>query len=466
MQTGIQQPDFIVNPEGEVSNNKPGKIVKRNPSDLVFFEEPETGLARIKTATKEVSAANVSYSEAASSPELSDSQKSWVREKQVPIYADTIPRRQAVKQENKQIAIAAKELVRKYAEIQEDGSVAYKSDAFTIKKTGKEYTIHHCKDELSRYSNPIASFSLDRKGNPRKINADKLNGAERQEFLLVADNIRDDVALPDKNADVREMGNQLGSLAPAGTQKVLTSFRNAEVMKIMADSLQASGTNELKIGDFRIKGERNNSQATLQLYKTEADGSERVRVDWEAKQGNGTLETNMKTMKLSEHEINQLKFVAQNANLLNNRQYLSTLETKSSPSPISVGEILLPLHPALAREWEKIESAPNGKGWTQTTKQGNDELRNKLKTQEGKLSIPEQREVYAKLALQRQIQLNTTGKSNINLPPLKNIIKDLGKQRQSAINKTYTPTPKIESFKSTSKPKVSAVNISKNGLEI
>ena len=51
-QTGIQQPDFIANPEGEVSNNKPGKIVKRNPSDLVFFEEPETDLARIKTVTK------------------------------------------------------------------------------------------------------------------------------------------------------------------------------------------------------------------------------------------------------------------------------------------------------------------------------------------------------------------------------------------------------------------------------
>ena len=132
----------------------------------------------------------------------------------------------------------------------------------------------------------------------------------------------------------------------------------------------------------------------------------------------------------------------------------------------SVAEIPLPLHPALAREWEKIESTPNGKGWTQTTEQGNDELRNKLKTQEGKLSIPEQREMYAKLALQRQIQLNTIGKSNINLPPLKNIIKDLGKQRQSVINKTYAPTPKIESFKSTSAAKVNVENISKKGLEI
>lgn len=447
-QVELEQPDFVVNNNGEISNNKPGKIVKREPSELVFFEEEENGIARIKTATKEVSAANVSYQEAASSPELSDSQKSWVREKQVPVYADTIPRQYAVKQENKQMAIAAKELVRKYGEIQEDGSVAYKSDAFTIKKVGNDYSIHNRKDELSGYSNPAMNFSLDKKGKPVKIDAGKLNIAERQEFLLVADSIRDKVSLPDKNTDIREMANQLGSLAPAGTQKVLTSFKNAEVMKIMADSLKASGTSELKIGDFRIKGEQNSdlTKASLQLYKVESDGSERLAVDWEAlKQESGVMETNMKTMKLGENDINQLKFVAAKANYLNNNQYSSTLKAKIPDA----AQTPLPLHPALKKEWEKIESIPNGKGWNQTTEQGNEELRNQLKTQEGKLSVASQREIYAKLTLQSKIQFDTTGQSNINLPPLKHINQDLSQQRKDSINQTYKPVPKTNNAKST-----------------
>ena len=464
-QIELEQPDFIVDENGELSNNKPGKIVKRYPSSLVFFEEEETNLARIKTSTKEVSAANVSYKSAASSPELSLSQKSWVREKQIPIYANTIPRQYAIKQENKEMAIAAKELVRKYGEIQEDGSVTYFSDAFTIKKFGNEYSIHHRNDEVSGYANPVMSFSLDKKGKPIKVNADKLNGAERQEFLLVADNIRDKVALPDKNTDRREMANQLGSLAPVGTQKVLTSFQNAEVMKIMADSLKASGTDELKIGDFCIKGEQNAdlTKATLQLYKVEPDGSERLAVDWEAlKQENGSLETNMKTMKLGENEINQLKFVAANANYLNNNQYSSTLETKAPPN--NAADIPLPLHPALKREWNKVESMSNGKGWNQITEQGNEELRNKLKTQKGKLSIASQREMYAKLTLQSKIQFDTTGQTNISLPPLKHITQDLSQQRKDSINETYKPTPKKNNAQRTTAQNFNRTN--KKGLEI
>ncbi|MEM6404806.1 MAG: hypothetical protein AAF757_32040, partial [Cyanobacteria bacterium P01_D01_bin.116] len=395
-----------------------GKIVKREASELVFFEEEENSLARIKTAKSEVSAANVSYQEAVSSPELSESQKSWVREKQVPVYADTIPRQYAIKQENKEMAIAAKEIVRKYGEIQEDGSVSYKSDAFTIKKVGNEYSIHHRKDELSGYANPAMSFSLDKKGCPINIKADKLNGAERSCFLLVADDIRDGLALPDKNTDIREIANQLGSLAPAGTQKVLTSFQNAEVMRIMADSLLSSGTDELKIGDFLIKGEQNAdlTTASLKLYKIESDGSERLAVNWEAtKLENGVLETEMKTMKLGENEINQLKFIAANANYLNNNQYSETIEAKAP----TAWEIPLPLHPILKRELNKIESVPE-----------NEELRSKLNIQGGKLSVAEQREVYSLISLQHQIQLDSTGQSNINLPPLKQIIQDLSQQRK------------------------------------
>jgi len=447
-QIELEQPDFIVNENGETSNNKPGKIIKRQPSESVFFEEEENGLVRIKTATKEVSAANVSYQEAISSPELSESQKSWVREKQVPVYADTIPRRYAVKRENKEMAIAAKELVRKYGEIQEDGSVAYKSDVFTIKKLGNDYSIHRRDDELSAYANPVMSFSLDKKGRPIKIKANELNGAERSSFLLVADNIRDEVALPDKKSDIREIANQLGSLAPAGTQKVLTSFQNAEVMNLMANSLKASGTDELKIGDFLIKGEQNAdlTKASLQLYKIEPSGSKRLAVDWEAfKRENGVIETNVKTMKLGENEINQLKFVAANANYLNNNQYSSTLEAKAP----TAWETPLPLNPILKREWEKIESTPE-----------NEELRNKLNIQEGKLSVAEQRQVYALIEIQNQIQLDTTGQSNINVPPLKNIIQDLIQQRKDIIDQTYKPN----NTKRRTSRKINRHN--KNGLEI
>lgn len=451
-QVELKQPDFIVDEDGEISNNKPGKIIKREPSELAFFEEEENGLVRIKTASKERDAANVSYQEAISSPELSESQKSWVREKQIPVYADTIPRQYAVKQENKEMAIAAKELVRKYGEIQEDGSVAYKSDVFTIKKFGNDYSIHRRDDELSGYANPVMSFSLDKKGRPIKIKVDELNGAERSSFLLVADNIRDGVALPDKNSDIREIANQLGSLAPSGTQKVLTSFQNAEVMRIMADSLKASGTDELKIGDFLIKGEQNANltKASLQLYKIEPSGSERLAVDWEAtKKENGVLETKMKTMKLGENEINQLKFVAANANYINNNQYSSTLESKTP----TAWETPLPLHPILKRELDKIEFTLE-----------NEELRNKLNIQEGKLSVAEQRQVYALISLQNQIQLDTTGKSNINLPPVRNIIQELNDQRKDIIDQTYKPNDKTNNAGKTTSKKINRAN--KKGLEI
>ncbi|MEM7716708.1 MAG: hypothetical protein AAF349_24635, partial [Cyanobacteria bacterium P01_A01_bin.68] len=451
-QLELEQPDFIVNSEGKVSNNKPGKIVKREASELVFFEEEENSLARIKTAKSEVSAANVSYQEAVSSPELSESQKSWVREKQVPVYADTIPRQYAIKQENKEMAIAAKELVRKYGEIQEEGSVSYKSDAFTIKKVGNEYSIHHRKDELSGYANPAMSFSLDKKGCPINIKADKLNGAERSCFLLVADDIRDGLALPDKNTDIREIENQLGSLAPAGTQKLITSFQNAEVMKIMADSLLSSKTDELKIGDFLIKGEQNAdlTRASLKLYKIESDGSERLAVNWEAtKRENGILETEMKTMNLGENEINQLKFVAANANYLNNNQYSETIEAKAP----TAWEIPLPLHPILKRELNKIESVPE-----------NEELRSKLNIQGGKLSVAEQREVYSLISLQHQNQLDSTGQSNINLPPLKQIIQDLSQQRKDIIYQTYKPNDKTNNTQKTASKKLNVVR--KKDLEL
>ncbi|MEO0687348.1 MAG: hypothetical protein AAFY76_20435, partial [Cyanobacteria bacterium J06649_11] len=325
-------------------------------------------------------------------------------------------------------------------------------DAFTIKKNGSDYSIHRRDDELSGYANPVMSFSLDEKGTPINIKADELNGAERSCFLLVADDIRDGLALPDKNTDIREIANQLGSLAPAGTQKVLISFQNAEVMRIMADSLKASGTDELKIGDFLIKGEQNAdlTRASLKLYKIESDGSERLAVNWEStKQENGVLETEMKTMKLGENDINQLKFIAVNANYLNNNQYSCTLEAKAP----TAWEIPLPLHPILKREWDKIESTPE-----------NEELRNKLNIQKGKLSVAEQREVYSLISLQHQIQLDSTGQSNINLPPLKQIIQDLSQQRKDIIYQTYKPNDKTNNTQKTASKKLNVVR--KKDLEL
>lgn len=167
-------------------------------------------------------------------------------------------------------------------------------------------------------------------------------------------------------------------------------------------------------------------------------------------------------MKLGENEINQLKWVAANANLLNNNQYSSTLETKEPPT--SAAQTPLPLHPALKKEWDKVESMPNGKGWNQTTEQGNEELRNKLKIQEGKLSIAEQREIYAKLTLQSKIQFDTTGQSNINLPPLKHITQDLTQHRIDSINQTYKPIPKTDNTKATTVQNINKTG--KKGLEI
>ncbi|BAY87776.1 hypothetical protein NIES267_73000 (plasmid) [Calothrix parasitica NIES-267] len=432
-----EQVDFIVDPEGGVNDNRPGKLIKRKSSELTSFEEPQSDLTLSEAVPSSlVKTAKSKNNEQAIPPESEVNSKSWFKEKRVPVYANNLPRRQLVIQENKEIATAIKQLVREYGEIK-GGSIIYSSDAFTLKKVGREYTVYRRGSKLEEYSSPIVSFSLNNMGKPIGINAGKLNGVERQEFLLIADKLKDGEVLPQKNTDIREIANQLGSLAPSGTHKVLASFKNAEVVKIMADLLQKTGKEELKIGEFRIKGEQNiaMTQVTLKLYKADANGNERLAVDWEAVRINdGSVLTNVKKMGIGENEINQLKFMVKNANILNNN-HLSIFENK--PSNISVAEIPLPLHPSLKKEWDKLESIPNNRGWSQIAEQGNEEIRAKLNIQEGKLSLGEQREIYVKINLQSQIQAYKAGKSSINLPPLSSITEDLKKYRQRIINNFY-----------------------------
>ncbi|MBD2303268.1 DUF3854 domain-containing protein [Nostoc sp. FACHB-87] len=101
----------------------------------------------------------------------------------------------------------------------------------------------------------------------------------------------------------------------------------------------------------------------------------------------------------------------------------------------------LPLHSELAEHWQDLEV---NKKWTGVADQWNYPLRQKLK-ETGKLTIGEQRELYQKLVVQREVELNRNQKSDISLPPFSQILDDLRCEREKAINNTYSP--KIEVIK-------------------
>ncbi|MEL6164730.1 MAG: hypothetical protein AAFR37_13540, partial [Cyanobacteria bacterium J06628_3] len=198
-----EQVDFIVDPEGGVNDNRPGKLIKRKSSELTSFEEPQGDLTLSQAVPSSLVKATESKNNEQAIPPSEATSKSWFKEKRVPVYANNLPRRQVVIQENKEIANAIKQLVREYGEIK-GGSIIYSSDAFTLKKVGSHYTVYRRGSNLEEYASPVVSFSLNKMGKPIGINAGKLNGAERQEFLLIADRLKDGAVLPPKNTDIRE----------------------------------------------------------------------------------------------------------------------------------------------------------------------------------------------------------------------------------------------------------------------
>ncbi|MBW4642690.1 MAG: hypothetical protein KME23_06745 [Goleter apudmare HA4340-LM2] len=233
----------------------------------------------IPTRPKLKPAAEYSYEQIASSKEVSPKTKQWVRVVEVPVFkavANSRVERERIKQENIKIAQTAVEMLKVYGEETDYGYKVYRSDAFVIKQEGSKYSIHHRRDELNQFDNPLMQFSLNSKGNPKiQIPPNQMMSVERQEFLMVGERLESGKKIPQlTNSDLRDVANNLGSLAPAGTFKTLESFRETEMLGLLNSALQKANTDTLTVGEYTISRTRNleAGRANLSLYKTAESG--------------------------------------------------------------------------------------------------------------------------------------------------------------------------------------------------
>lgn len=85
--------------------------------------------------------------------------------------------------------------------------------------------------------------------------------------------------------------------------------------------------------------------------------------------------------------------------------------------------------------------------------QGNEEILQKLKDNNGKLPIADQREMYLKIMTHKTNGAQKQGESTIEFTPLKDIMQDLQQWRAEEIKQQFTPTQVVRDYK---KQKVAA----------
>ncbi|MCC5604708.1 DUF3854 domain-containing protein [Nostoc favosum] len=235
--------------------------------------------------------------------------KYWAEQRQVPNYAQNLPRKLLLPFENKQIALAAKKLIEQYGSKENDGSTLYRTEAFSIRKFGKKISIHRAVDENESYfSFPLMQFELDKKDKVAIIKP-PLNMliVERQEFL----NIRKVDKLPSFYEDAKTLKHHLGSLAPLGTQKVIKNLETQEVSQLLTTILQTANSKHLQIGEYRIKSELNQQTGHSSIKLIKKDKSELERVAIEINPASNSV----KIMKLSESDLNNLRLIAKRVHL-------------------------------------------------------------------------------------------------------------------------------------------------------
>ena len=271
-----------INTQSTETENTPPR--KRSPQESQFnvATPADSTDTEIPTRSKQKPAAEYSYGQIASSDEVSPETKRWVREVAVPVskaVANSRADRARIKGENIKIAQTAVEILKAYGEETGYGYKVYKSDAFVIKLEGSKYSIHHRRDELNYFGNSLMQFSLNSKGNPKiEIPPTQMLPVERQEFLMVGERLESGKKLPQLAlADLRDIANNLGSLAPAGTFKTLESFRETEMLGLLNSALQKANTDTLTVGEYTLIRTRDVEAglANLSLQKTAENGERR-----------------------------------------------------------------------------------------------------------------------------------------------------------------------------------------------
>ncbi|WP_392529929.1 hypothetical protein [Nostoc sp. C117] len=436
------------------SQSQAEEEVNKNVTPNQFFaQEPEEQA----TNKRKKYAPEFTYQEVANSQDVEPAAQQWARQVEVPIYQinNKQAREERYNGENKDIAETATAMLKKYGTLEQDGSRIYRSDTFVIRQQGDTVSIHRRSDELFGWENSLMDFKLNKKEEPKITKKPtEMLPVERQEFLIVAEYLGDNGKLPDlNNTDIRDVANSLGSLAPAGTIKTLEVFKQNEMLHTLNNVLIQADKEELTVGEFTIKRSRNpeKNRASLQLFKTteEKGTQELVRFDLTKTEAGITKEVSK--MNISEYDINQIKFIAQNASKLNLEQIFG--DEQSTPTAASaskkrviqaVGDLPVTVHPYIAEEWANMVKH-GGPDWGGAMNQGNEEILQRINENNGKLPIADQREMYFKIMTYKATEAQKQGETVVDFVPLKDIMNDLQVWRGEEIQQQYTPTEHIPS---------------------
>ena len=453
--------------ETETENTPPRK---RSLQESQFNVPTETDAtdAEIPTKPRQKPAAEYSYGQIASSDEVSPETKRWVRVVEVPIskaVANSRAERARIKGENIKIAHTAVEMLKAYGEETGYGYKVYKSDAFVIKLEGSKYSIHHRRDELNYFGNPILQFSLNSKGNPKiEIPPTQMLPVERQEFLMVGERLESGKKLPQLAiADLRDIANNLGSLAPAGTFKTLESFRETEMLGLLNSALQKANTDTLTVGEYTLTRTRDveAGRANLSLHKTAQGGERRELLSFTLQKTDAGLIKQVDKLNISDWDLTQLKFISQNAKAFDLRNTLGNSKGQQQLEE-SVSEIKVELHPAIRKAWNQLETQGDSK-WHSSIRQENERIKQNLQEFGGKLTIGSQRELYFQILAQQQLNSST---EQFKMPQLKEIMKDLKQWRQEDISNRYTPSEQIPFAPEKTAARTTAATKSKSELSL
>ncbi|WP_017314055.1 hypothetical protein [Mastigocladopsis repens] len=455
--------NVISNLQEEVENQDKSTskeiILTNNKKSVESEESPSTTPKRENFQEEEQYAAQDTYQQAANSKGVEPQAQQWARQVEVPVYE--IKNKQAEKEryngENKDIAQAATEMLKKYGTIEQDGSRIYRSDTFVIRQEADTISVHRRSDELQGWNNSLMEFKPGKGNKEPKITKQpkEMLGVERQEFLMVNEHLQDKGKLPDLNSsDIRDVANTLGSLAPAGTIKTLEVFKQNEMLDTLNNILLTAGKDELAVGEFTIKRTRDpqGKKASLQLFKTTEERGTQELVKFDLTKTEEGIKKEVAKMNISDYDINQMKFIAQQQCKLNLEQIFDggqTAQAQQPPTPQpqqiqSAGDIPVKIHPYIAQEWAEI-TRKGGPAWGGAINQGNEEILQKLKDNDGKLPIADQREMYLKIMTHKTNEAERLGESTIEFTPLKDIMQDLQQWRAEEIKQQFTPTQVVGS---------------------
>lgn len=232
---------------------------------------------------------------------------SWADDKSLPRYKQTSERKSLDKRQDYRIARTAKKLLINYG-LPQDNGLVYQSDAFTIKSISNNYTIYRQGEK-----SPLMKFKTNKLDEVKSVtHPTNMLRVERMEFLAIADRLKKE-QLPSVDDDTRKIASKLGSLSPLGTHQAIETSKKSEVLQILIRTLDQARTNELKIGKFTVKAEKDKlGKSFLRLLKQEHDGTTREVACYEIDKTTDRLTHDVKVMALNDLDIQNLRSLSQN----------------------------------------------------------------------------------------------------------------------------------------------------------